>query len=72
MLFEDIDHCAIVDLQNAFLGESSSDLPGTEVWVLEFILNYFVLILSGKPSGMRVDRMGCVFQAFDVSAAFSQ
>jgi hypothetical protein len=61
-----------MDLENVFLGKCFSDLSGTEVRVLEFILNHFVLILSCKPFGMRVDSMGFVFQTFDVSAAFPE
>ena len=72
MLSEDVDYCPIMDLQNAFLGESFSDLPGTEVGMLKFVLDYFVPVLSCKPLGMRVDSMRLVFQIFDISATFSE
>jgi hypothetical protein len=58
MLFENIDYCAIVDLQNAFLGESFSDLPGTEVGMLEFVLYHFALIFWCEPFGMGMVSMG--------------
>jgi hypothetical protein len=69
---EYIGHRPIMSLENAFLCKRFSDLSGTEVGVLKFVLSYFVLILSCKPFGMRVDSMGFVFQAFDVSAAFPE
>ena len=68
MLFEDVDHCAIVDLQNAFLGKSFSDLPGTEVGMLELVLYHFVLIFWCEPFGMQLVSMRFVCQAFNVSA----
>ena len=40
------------------------------MWVLEFILDYFILTFSCKPFGMRVNSMGLVFQALDVSITF--
>jgi len=52
MLFENIDHCAIMDLQNAFLGEHFGDLSRTKVWMLELVLYHFVLIFSCEPFGM--------------------
>ena len=61
-----------MDLENAFLSESYSDLPGTEVGMLKFVLDYFVPVFSCKPLGMRVDSMRLVFQTFDISATFSE
>jgi hypothetical protein len=69
---ENAGNRAIVDLQNAFLSKCRSDLPGTVVWVLEFILNYFVLIFSCESSRMRVNSMGLVFQALDISVAIAE
>ncbi len=71
-LSEDVSYCAVTYLQNTFLGESFSDLPRTEMGMLEFVSDYFVLIFSRKSSGMRMDSMGLVFQALDISATFSQ
>ena len=67
MLFEDIDYCAIVDMQNAFLGESASDLPGTEVGMLELVLYHFVLIFWCEQFGMQLVSMRFICQAFNVS-----
>jgi hypothetical protein len=61
-----------MDLKNAFLSESYSDLPGTEVGMLKLVLDYFVPVFSCKPLGMRVDSMRLVFQTFDISATFSE
>jgi hypothetical protein len=44
MLSDDIGYCAIMDLQNAFLDECLSDLAGTEMRILESVLDYFVLV----------------------------
>ena len=44
MLFEYIDHCAIMDLQNAFLNQGLSDLPGAEMGMLELVLNHLALV----------------------------
>lgn len=72
MVFENAGHCAITNLQNPFLSKSRSDLSGTEMWVLEFILDYFALIFSCKPFGMRANSMGLVFQVLDASATFPE
>ena len=61
-----------MDLENAFLGKHFSDLSGTEVGMLKLILGDFILILACKSFGMRVDRMGFVFQAFHVSATLPE
>ncbi len=72
MFSEYIGYCAIMDLKDAFLGKCFSDLSGTEVRVLEFILDYFVLTFSCKPFWMRMDSAGLVFQTLDISATFSE
>jgi len=69
---EYIGYRPIMDLENAFMGESSSNLPGTEVAMLKFVLDHFVPVFSCKPLGMRVDSMRLVFQTFDISATFSE
>ena len=69
---EYIGYRPVMDLENAFLGKRFSDLSGTEVRVLKFVLSYLVLIFSCKPFGMGVDSMRFVFQTFDVSATFPE
>jgi hypothetical protein len=39
-------------LQNAFIGKCFSDLPGTQMRMLEFILNYFILVFLCESLGM--------------------
>jgi hypothetical protein len=43
-LFEYIDYCAIMDLQNSFPNQGFSDLPGTEMGMLELVLDHFALV----------------------------
>lgn len=49
---EYIGYRAIMDFQNAFFGECFSHLPGTEMGMLKFVLEYLSLVLQCEPSGM--------------------
>ncbi len=51
-LFENIDYCAIMGLQNAFLSKCFSDPSGTQVRIMEFILDYFILVFLCESLGM--------------------
>lgn len=69
---KDVRNRVVVGLQNVFLGKCFSDLPRTEVGMLEFIPDHFVLVFLCKSLGGRVDSMGSVREAFHVSVAFSK
>lgn len=71
-LSENTGYWAVTYRQNPFLRKRFSHLSGTQMGILKFVLSYFVLILSCKSFGMRVDSMGFVFQALDVSTTFSE
>ena len=53
-----------MDLENAFLGKCFSQLSGTQVGMMKFVLGYFVLVFF-------VSRLGCEWIALDLSARLS-
>jgi len=72
MFSEYIAYRAVMELQNTFLGECFSNLSGTEVGMMEFVVDHFILIFSREPSGIRVDSVRLISETSHIPAFFSK
>ena len=71
MFLKDVCDRMVVSLQNPFFGQAFSDLSGTQVGVMELVLDYLILVFSCEPFGMRLVSMRLICKAFDIPASFS-
>ena len=71
VFLKDVRDRMVVNLQNPFFGHGFSNLSGTQVGVMELVLDYFVLVFSCEPFGMRLVSMRLICKALDIPASFS-